>query len=323
MAGYSLYSLNIAGNANLAFTLTTDTLNIVSGGLLKSANNGNFIGGANTTTGTADFGRLTAGGTSTGVNSLYVYNNENTLTINSRIIDNASGGQTRLVLSGASTITLTGTNSYTGGTVINTTTTLSGTNAQVVLPSAGGIMINNATLAYATGQSGKIATGANLTINGGGVLNLWGNASLNDFTFDSTSANAAATVRTASVTGANSTTATNSTLSPFRSRLMRTAWPWACRSPAPTSPPAPRLPRSFPAPPSALSARHRRGHEHNGDLRQHAGPHRQHQSRPSAPRTSPQSSAVATNGMLNMGSTNHNITATSTAMLRSPWSCRR
>ncbi|MCX6847486.1 MAG: hypothetical protein NTY98_01045, partial [Verrucomicrobia bacterium] len=205
---YSLNSLNFATNTaaqSINFTTGTDTLNLASGGFLKS---GAFDGNIGAT---VDSGRLSAG-VGAGTKELFLTNMANTLTVNSRITDNAGGGATRLVLSGAGAfIVANGLNSYTGGTVINTTTTLSGTNGQAVLLSTGGITINNATLAYNVGQSGKIASGANLVVNGAGVLNLWGNTSLNNFSFDSTSANGAATIRTASVTGGNSTTVAGST----------------------------------------------------------------------------------------------------------------
>ncbi len=112
-AADTLNSLNMVGDINLTFAAATNTLNIVSGGLLKSGNTANTIGA------TADSGRLTAGGTAAGISELFIMNNQNTLTVNSRIIDNGSGGQTRLVIAGAGTTTLTAPNTYTGDTVIN------------------------------------------------------------------------------------------------------------------------------------------------------------------------------------------------------------
>ncbi|MCX6839396.1 MAG: autotransporter-associated beta strand repeat-containing protein [Verrucomicrobia bacterium] len=208
VTGYNINSLNVVGNFNATFTNVGDGLRLVSGGLLKSGDNANSIGAA------ADSGRISAGDLSAGVKELFITNNQNTLTVNSRIVDNGfAGASTRLVLSGPSggAFVLTAPNTYTGGTVINTTTALSGTNAQVVLPSAGGITINNAALNYGAGQSGKIATGANFTLNGGAALNLWGNTSLNDFTFNHDGNAAGSLVRTASVTGADSTTVAGST----------------------------------------------------------------------------------------------------------------
>jgi autotransporter-associated beta strand protein len=204
----NINSLNIVGNFNTTFTNAGDGLRLVSGGLLKSGDNANSIGAA------VDSGRISAGTLTAGVKELFITNNQNTLTVNSRIVDNGfAGASTRLVLSGPSggLFTLTAPNTHTGGTVINAATTLSGTNGVAVLPAAGGIMINNAALTYGVGQSGKIGAGANITVIGGGSLNLWGNSSFGNFTFDATGANAAPTIRTASVTGANSTTVANGT----------------------------------------------------------------------------------------------------------------
>ncbi|MDB6076147.1 MAG: Autotransporter-associated beta strand repeat protein, partial [Verrucomicrobiaceae bacterium] len=79
---YLLNSLNIPANANITFTDSTDILNLVSGGLLKSTANNNSIGA------TADSGRIAAGGTGTGLKELFITNAVNTLTVNSRVVDN-------------------------------------------------------------------------------------------------------------------------------------------------------------------------------------------------------------------------------------------
>ncbi len=127
------------GNFNITFADGTDTLNLISGGLVKSANNNNTIGAA------VDSGRLTAGG-AVANSDLFVFNNQATLTINSRIVDN-SGGAVRLVKSGAGSVTLTNpANSYTGGTIVNAgILNLSNAAASAVIP-AGGLTIGSATV---------------------------------------------------------------------------------------------------------------------------------------------------------------------------------
>ncbi|MBJ7393029.1 MAG: hypothetical protein JHC85_15790 [Chthoniobacterales bacterium] len=108
-----LNSLNLLANVTggtLHFATDTDTLNLTSGGLLRSGNSTSFIGT------TPNNGRLTTGGTGAAV-PLYIYNNQGTFTVNSRIVDN--NGPLQLVLSGASAFNLAGVNSYTGGTVLN------------------------------------------------------------------------------------------------------------------------------------------------------------------------------------------------------------
>jgi autotransporter-associated beta strand protein len=209
VAGAGVYNLNglsffgTATGHSINFTDGADTLNLTSGGLLKS---GNFTGNIGAT---VDSGRLTAGGTGTGVNSLYVYNNESTLTINSRIVNNASGGQTRLVITGASNVTLTAPNTYTGGTVLNSATTNLIGVANQTIP-AGGLTINNAAATMIAGSPNQINSANDITINGGGVINFWGNHTQNGtLTFNNSGGAGNPTFRTQSVTSNNSTTATN------------------------------------------------------------------------------------------------------------------
>ncbi len=176
VAGYSLNSLNIVGNANLTFTAATDSLNLISGGLLKSGNNANTIGA------TVDSGRLTAGG-AVANSDLFVFNNQNTLTINSRIVDNA-GGAVRYIQSGGGTVTLTNpNNSYTGGTVVNSgTLNLSNAAAGAVLP-GGGLTISSATVTM-NGFNNQIDASNVVTMRGAATLNLFGNNTLAGLVFD-------------------------------------------------------------------------------------------------------------------------------------------
>ena len=194
--GLTINSLNMytyAAAGTLTFTNSTDTLYLTSGGLLVAGNQADKIGA------TVDSGRLTAGTAgANGPQDLYVYNNQNTLTINSRIVDNSVSAPVRLVLTtNGSTISLTDSNTYTGGTVVNgTTVTLSNTTAGlVVIPNGtGGVTLNNAALT--AGTAGQIATGNTVTLNGGSTLTLVGNNSLNGIVFNNNGGTGAPTVTT-------------------------------------------------------------------------------------------------------------------------------
>lgn len=109
---------------------------------------------------------------------LYVYVNQATTTIGANITGNLS-----LVKSGGSTLTLNnsvavGNNTFTGTTYANGgTTNLSAAAANIVLI-PGDLVINNATVTMVT-NAGQIAASSNVTINGGGILNLTGTNTLN------------------------------------------------------------------------------------------------------------------------------------------------
>jgi autotransporter-associated beta strand protein len=196
VAGYSLNSLNIVGNANVTFTTATDSLNLISGGLLKSGNNANTIGAA------LDSGRLTAGG-AVANSDLFVFNNQNTLTINSRIVDNA-GGAVRYIQSGAGAVTLTNpNNSYTGGTVVNSgTLNLSSATASAVIPT-GGLTIGSGTVTM-NGVSNQIHASNVVTMRGAATLNLFGNNTLAGLIFEADGSNTALNIGTNNGNNVNS-----------------------------------------------------------------------------------------------------------------------
>jgi autotransporter-associated beta strand protein len=112
-------ALNLADSA--AVNLGSDptrTLNLLSGGLLKAFVQPTTISGA---------GRLTAGGTAAGTLFTTV-DAGSTLTINAPVIDNAGpnglygdgdDGAVSMSKSGAAVLVLGGTNTFTGGTIIN------------------------------------------------------------------------------------------------------------------------------------------------------------------------------------------------------------
>ena len=120
----------------LTFANVTDVLNVESGVVLSSDNNrARSIGSSGTP------GRLTAGGTSgAGPVELFVYQNQNTMTIAAAIIDNDTRPLT-LVKSQNGTLTLSNSNSYTGGTFVNGGTLNTG-NATTPL-GTGKVYVNN------------------------------------------------------------------------------------------------------------------------------------------------------------------------------------
>lgn len=170
--GATVNAVSMSGsNIALNFTTGTDTLNLSSGGLIGPNNNQNI--GA-----TLDSGRLTAGGPTPAANSdLYIFNRANTLTINSRIIDNVSGGGSSVravfTASGGAITVLNPNNSYTGGTVLNGgTLNLNNTAAAAVIP-AGGLEINGGTVTM-NNFAGQIDSSNIVTLNNG-ILNYAGN----------------------------------------------------------------------------------------------------------------------------------------------------
>ena len=188
----TLNSLGVNGTT-LNFTNPTDSINVVSGGLLV---NGNL----NTIGASLDSGRITAGGpASSGTVDLYLWSgssNNNTNILNSRIVDNGSG-RTRLVLNfrGDTNRTLfmnNGANSYTGGTVLNTSAVLQATSGVVIpndLTGLTGLVINNSTVTMSN-IAGQIDPGNAVTMNDNSTLTLFGDNSLQKLTFNNNSGNA-------------------------------------------------------------------------------------------------------------------------------------
>ncbi|MDB5323651.1 MAG: hypothetical protein JWN40_5282, partial [Phycisphaerales bacterium] len=90
------------------------------------------------------------------------------------------------------TLSLTATNSYTGGTVVNGGSIVALTGVGFI--PKGGVTINSSTLTTAT--SGQIESTNDVTINGAGVLTLVGSNSLNSLTFNNNGGIANPTVNT-------------------------------------------------------------------------------------------------------------------------------
>ena len=102
---------------------------------------------------------------------LYLYGNGNTLTVNSAITNNASGGTVELVstMFNGNTTVLNGNNTYGGGTVVNGWLASSGVlkiGASGTLP-AGGLTINGATVTQVLG--GQINPTNAVVLNGNGA----------------------------------------------------------------------------------------------------------------------------------------------------------
>ena len=206
-------TLNTLSTNSLTFANNSDVLNLAAGGLLLNT-------GSNTVGTAVGNGSITAGGTaSSGVQDLYFWtgtNNNNTNILRSTIIDNGNGAQTRLVVTsrgdGNRPLTMfNGTNSYTGGTVLNTSVNLQATSG-VVIPNDAtgltGLVLNNSTLAM-TVSSGQIASGNVVTLNGGSNLSLFGNNTLAGLRYTNNYGSAAPTVTsggTLTLTGGITTT---------------------------------------------------------------------------------------------------------------------
>ncbi|MEA3207689.1 MAG: hypothetical protein QOE70_746 [Chthoniobacter sp.] len=211
-------SINLVSSAaagGLSFTAGTDTLNLTSGGILHS---GNFTAAIGSSAGN---GQITAGGaTPAGAQDLFVYNNQSTLTINSKILDNGAS-KVRLIVSGYApnnaTVQLSAANTYTGGTVVSGTGTgkleLLGAAGTVVIP-AGGVTLNNSNVTMTT-NGGQIEATNDITLNASSVLTLAGSNTLNSLIFNNNGGTTQPEVKTATaltLTSAAPITATNDNL---------------------------------------------------------------------------------------------------------------
>jgi autotransporter-associated beta strand protein len=182
----TINTLTLGGS--FGFTDGATILNLSAGGIINDSGVSISLGS------TAQPGLLTAGNLAGAgqPQDLYIYNSVGTLTINSSAVNNPNGAAVKLVLTlDGGNITLTGaSNSYSGGTVINGgaigtgTVNLSSASAGThVIPAAGGLTINGATVTETT-IAGQIAPTTVITLNGTSTLNLLGNNTLGGLVFE-------------------------------------------------------------------------------------------------------------------------------------------
>jgi autotransporter-associated beta strand protein len=171
-ASRTINAWRIAPNAAVTMTLNAGVgLTIASGGLLTNNNNTTSLNGQASTT-----GQFLTSGTS----ELVVFVNQNTTGINIPITGNID-----LVKSGGGTLNLSpnalagnGPNTYTGTTFVNNgAMVLTGTTSTVAIP--GNLVINSATVSVNT-VANQIASTSNVTIGGGGRLNMADLAGVNE-----------------------------------------------------------------------------------------------------------------------------------------------
>jgi len=150
-------------NGGATFTINAgQTLTVGSGGIISNTNNAHGFATGSLTSGSSE---------------LYISVQQNTMTISSAIT-----GAISLVKLGSGTVTLTGANNYTGITYANSGTgggsspggtlnlNTTGANGTTVVAIPGDLVINGTTVTV--GVAGSIANTSNVTINGGGILNM-------------------------------------------------------------------------------------------------------------------------------------------------------
>jgi autotransporter-associated beta strand protein len=168
----TINSLRIAGAYNLTIG-TTDILTLSTGGLL--ANGASTISGGTITSGTSE---------------LFAYTNA-AVTISSVL----SGTGLSLVKGGASTLTLTGANTFTGTLYANqgtTTLNATGANGTTIVAAGGDLVLNNAAVTFSAVS--QLKSTANVTLNGGATLTLTGSNTFNSVTFNNTGGIATPTI---------------------------------------------------------------------------------------------------------------------------------
>lgn len=166
-ADRDLRSLNLTGNGPKNLLLGGHQLNLHSGGLIKQGGSPGGTGATNVAS--ISGGRLTAGGNLPG--ELFLKVTGANLTISAAITDNPGDGTTpgsvALVKSGAGTVVLTGSNTFSGGlhlhegvVVVNN----SGTTG------TGSILVGQGARLGGNGTLGSLSPGAGLELEEGGSL---------------------------------------------------------------------------------------------------------------------------------------------------------
>ena len=186
--------------------LNAGTLVVTSGGILRAS--------TNTGVSTIQNGTLTAGPGTAPAELFFSLNNiTNAMTVSAVIADNTPAGPMTLVKTGApgvnSLLTVTGSNTYTGGTEVDSgTLTLSNATADgtaiVAVPAGAGtsgggtpsgfsLVINNGGTVTETAAS-QIAQSASVRINGGGTLTMSGTNTLASVSFNGNAGTATPTL---------------------------------------------------------------------------------------------------------------------------------
>ncbi|GEP44951.1 autotransporter-associated beta strand repeat-containing protein [Brevifollis gellanilyticus] len=159
--------------------IATQTVNIAAGKTLTLSSGGLlFFSTAQQNIGSAvNQGSLTSGGP-----ELFVYSQGTGPHVINSVI---TGSGMTLIKSGANTVTLAGTNTYTGGTVVNQGVLNVATTSLIPLATipANGLVISGGTATM--NAAGAIAAGNIVTLNGGGsVLNLFGDNTITGLVFN-------------------------------------------------------------------------------------------------------------------------------------------
>lgn len=168
----AINSLRIGNIASQTVNIAAGkTLTLASGGLLFFSTAQQNIGSA------VNQGSLTSGGS-----ELFVYSQGTGPHVINSVI---TGSGMSLIKSGANTVTLAGTNTYTGGTVVNQGTLNVASTGIIPLATvpANGLVISGGTVTL--NAAGSIAAGNIVTLNGGGsVLNLFGDNTIAGLVFN-------------------------------------------------------------------------------------------------------------------------------------------
>ena len=183
----TINSMRLTGdNTSINMASATDRLTILSGGFIQVNNNNAF-----------NVGQLSASPNLAGTSSKLYMANNGAFYINGTIVDNgASGpeGALTLVKLAGGNLFLTGSNSYTGGTVVNQgTLTLGAVTPGVVtlpkatnsvLPGGADLQIHGGAAVTMANFSGQIASGAKVNMIGNATFNLIGANTLGDLNFN-------------------------------------------------------------------------------------------------------------------------------------------
>ena len=203
---------NTVNSLQIAPTGTTGSILDLNGGLLTVTSGGILRTSAQAVASSIQNGQITSGTSELTVST----NISNPLTISAVI----QGSGMNLVKSGTSStgaLTLTGNNTYTGATYVDSgvlTLSTAGANGTTTLAVPGNLTINSGASVTET-LAGEIAQSSAVTINGSGVLTLTGANTLASLTLNATLGGAAQTnnvvigTTSLTLTAANAITATN------------------------------------------------------------------------------------------------------------------